>query len=309
MASVEPEAGRTRSHVVVMGAGPAGLTAAYELGKHDVPVTVLEKDEHFVGGLARTAQYRGYRFDIGGHRFFSKNQEIEDLWTEILGSEMLECARLSRIYYRGRYFAYPLKVGNALWNLGPLETVRCIASYARARARPVQPPRSFEDWVTNQFGRRLFKIFFKTYTEKVWGIPTSELSADWAAQRIKGLDMGALVRSTLRWPRQSGSSPEDRSQVIRTLIDRFRYPRLGPGGSASPPCCRVGAPACCSAGRWSRSATPSAVCEACGRPAATSSRAAISSRPSPSQSSWPRSTRRRRPRSGAPPHRWATATS
>src|SRR5437870_7618169 len=212
-----------------MGAGPAGLTAAYELGKHDVPVTVLEKDEHFVGGLARTAQYRGYRFDIGGHRFFSKNQEIEDLWTEILGADMLECARLSRIYYRGRYFAYPLKVGNALWNLGLLETLRCIASYARARARPVRPPRSFEDWVTNQFGRRLFEIFFKTYTEKVWGISTSELSADWAAQRIKGLDMGALVRSTLRWPRQSGSSPEDRSQVIRTLIDRFRYPRLGPG--------------------------------------------------------------------------------
>ena len=212
-----------------MGAGPAGLTAAYELGKHGVPATVLEKDERFVGGLARTAEYRGNRFDIGGHRFFSKNQEIEDLWTEILGDEMRDRARLSRIYYRGRYFDYPLKVGNALRNLGPLETVRCVASYAWARVRPVRPPRSLEDWVSNQFGRRLFEIFFKTYTEKVWGIPTSELSADWAAQRIKGLDMVALVRSTLRRRRPGGSRNDDRSRVIKTLIDRFRYPRLGPG--------------------------------------------------------------------------------
>jgi protoporphyrinogen oxidase len=225
---VKPLAGQARSQVVVIGAGPAGLTAAYELGKHGVPVTVLEKDERFVGGLARTAEYRGYRFDIGGHRFFSKNQEIEDLWTEILGSEMLDRRRLSRIYYRGRYFHYPLKVGNALRNLGPVETVRCVASYAWAQVRPARSPRSFDAWVSNQFGRRLFEIFFKTYTEKVWGIPTSELSADWAAQRIKGLDMAALVRSTLR--RRPGASRDgDRSQVIKTLIDQFRYPRLGPG--------------------------------------------------------------------------------
>jgi protoporphyrinogen oxidase len=212
-----------------MGAGPAGLTAAYELGKHGIPVTVLEKDDEFVGGLARTAEYRGYRFDIGGHRFFSKNQEIEDLWTEILGSEMRECSRLSRIYYRGRYFDYPLKVGNALRSLGLLETVRCVGSYAWARVRPAPRPRTFEEWVSNKFGRRLFEIFFKTYTEKVWGIPTSELSADWAAQRIKGLDMAALVRSTLRFGRSRRSGDDDRGQVIRTLIDRFRYPRLGPG--------------------------------------------------------------------------------
>ena len=212
-----------------MGAGPAGLTAAYELGKYGVPATVLEKDERFVGGLARTAEYRGYRFDIGGHRFFSKNQEIEDLWTEILGDEMRERARLSRIYYQGRYFDYPLKVGNALRNLGAAETVRCVASYGWARLHPVGVPRSFEDWVSNQFGRRLFEIFFKTYTEKVWGIPTSELSADWAAQRIKGLDVTALVRSALPWGHPHGSGSEDRSAVVRTLIDRFRYPRLGPG--------------------------------------------------------------------------------
>ena len=132
-----------------MGAGPAGLTAAYELFKHDVPVTILEKDPTQVGGLARTVEHKGYRFDIGGHRFFSKNQEVEDLWTEILGDEMLNRGRLSRIYYRGRFFAYPIQAVNALWNLGPLEAVRCVASYGWARLRPVKNPKSLEDWVRN----------------------------------------------------------------------------------------------------------------------------------------------------------------
>jgi protoporphyrinogen oxidase len=212
-------------HVVIIGAGPAGLTAAYELMKHDVPTTVLEKDPTYVGGLARTVEHKGYRFDIGGHRFFSKNEEVEALWTEILGSEMLTRDRLSRIYYRGRYFAYPLKAANALWNLGPLETVRCLASYAWARVQPVQRPRSFEDWVRNQFGWRLYNIFFKTYTEKVWGISTKELSADWAAQRIKSLDMWLVLKSALL-PRRR---PSSRGDLVTTLIDSFRYPRLGPG--------------------------------------------------------------------------------
>jgi len=211
--------------VVIIGAGPAGLTAAYELMKHDVPTTVLEKDPTYVGGLARTVEHKGYRFDIGGHRFFSKNEEVEALWTEILGSEMLTRDRLSRIYYRGRYFAYPLKAANALWNLGPLETVRCLASYAWARVRPIRHPRSFEDWVRNQFGWRLYNIFFKTYTEKVWGISTKELSADWAAQRIKSLDMWLVLKSALL-PRRR---PSSRGDVVTTLIDSFRYPRLGPG--------------------------------------------------------------------------------
>ena len=212
-------------HVVIIGAGPAGLTAAYELMKHDIPTTVLEKDPTYVGGLARTVEHKGYRFDIGGHRFFSKNEEVEALWTEILGSEMLTRDRLSRIYYRGRYFAYPLKAANALWNLGPLETVRCLASYAWARVRPIRHPRSFEDWVRNQFGWRLYNIFFKTYTEKVWGISTKELSADWAAQRIKSLDMWLVLKSALL-PRRR---PSSRGDVVTTLIDSFRYPRLGPG--------------------------------------------------------------------------------
>jgi protoporphyrinogen oxidase len=214
-----------RRHVVIMGAGPAGLTAAYELMKHEVPITVIEKDPSYVGGLARTVEYKGYRFDIGGHRFFSKNQEVEDLWSEILGPEMLTRGRLSRIYYRGRFFAYPLKAANALWNLGLVETIRCLASYARARVFPIANPRSFEDWVRNQFGWRLYTIFFKTYTEKVWGISTTELSADWAAQRIKSLDMWLVVKSALLPHRK----PSDRDDIVTTLIDSFRYPRFGPG--------------------------------------------------------------------------------
>jgi len=214
-----------RKHVVVMGAGPAGLTAAYELLKRDVAVTVVEKDPKQVGGLARTVEHKGYRFDIGGHRFFSKNDEVESLWSEILGPEMLNRGRLSRIYYRGRFFAYPIKAANALWNLGPVEAVLCLASYARARLRPVKNPKTLEDWVRNQFGWRLFNIFFKTYTEKVWGISTKELSADWAAQRIKSLDLWVVLRSALLPHHRS----THRGAIITTLIDKFRYPRLGPG--------------------------------------------------------------------------------
>src|SRR4030088_595646 len=208
-----------------MGAGPAGLTAAYELFKHAVPVTILEKDPSQVGGLARPVEIKGYRFDIGGHRFFSKNPEGEGLWTEILGEEMLNRGRLSRIYYRGRYFAYPIKAANALWNLGPLEAARCVGSYAWARLRPVKNPKSLEDWVRNQFGWRLYTIFFKTYTEKVWGISTKELSADWAAQRIKSLDLWLVLTSALLPTRR----PSNRGEVVTTLIDNFRYPRFGPG--------------------------------------------------------------------------------
>jgi len=214
-----------RQHVVIIGAGPAGLTASYELMKHEIPTTVIEKDSTYVGGLARTVEHKGYRFDIGGHRFFSKNQEVEDLWTEILGPEMLTRGRLSRIYYRGRYFAYPIKAANALWNLGPIEAVRCMASYAKARITPIKDPRSFEDWTRNQFGWRLYNIFFKTYTEKVWGISTKQLSADWAAQRIKSLDMWLVLKSALLPHRK----PANRGDLVTTLIDRFRYPRLGPG--------------------------------------------------------------------------------
>jgi protoporphyrinogen oxidase len=213
------------TEVAIIGAGPAGLTAAYLLAKRGRPVIVLEADPHHVGGIARTVEYKGFRFDIGGHRFFSRSREVEDLWTELLPDDMLERRRSSRIYYRGQFFAYPLRAGEALWKLGPIEAARCLLSYLRAHFFPVANPASFEDWVCNRFGRRLFEIFFKTYTEKVWGMSCKEISADWAAQRIQGLSLGTAIRDAL-WP---GRKPKDRCQVIKTLTNTFRYPRLGPG--------------------------------------------------------------------------------
>jgi protoporphyrinogen oxidase len=211
--------------IVVIGAGPAGLTAAYLLSKASVPVVVLEGDPQYVGGISKTATYNGYHFDIGGHRFFSKSREVEDLWSEILPDDMLIRPRSSRILYRNRFFTYPLKAGEALMKLGIVESLRCGFSYLWARLFPVRNPRNFEDWVSNQFGHRLFSIFFKTYTEKVWGMSCQEISADWAAQRIKGLSLSTAVIAALFPKRKSRSG----SGVVKTLIDSFRYPRLGPG--------------------------------------------------------------------------------
>ena len=211
--------------IAIIGAGPAGLTAAYELLKHargQFAVDVLEADPDHVGGIARTGEFRGCRFDIGGHRFFSKSDEIEALWTEILGDELLTRGRLSRIYYDGTFFDYPLKPANALRGLGPRTAARVLASYARARAFPIEPERSFADWITNRFGRRLFQIFFKGYTEKVWGMSCDDISADWAAQRIKGLSLSGAVKDAPLPRRGDGA-------IIKTLIDEFRYPRRGPG--------------------------------------------------------------------------------
>ncbi len=210
--------------VAIIGAGPAGLTAAYLLAKKGVPVTVLEADPEYVGGISRTARYKGHHFDIGGHRFFSKSKEVEDLWTELLPDDMLDRPRSSRIFYRGKFFSYPLKAGEALAKLGVFESARCVLSYLKARALPHANPRSFEDWVTNQFGARLFNIFFKTYTEKVWGMSCKEISADWAAQRIKGLSLKTAILNAL-FPKK----PSQKGEVIKTLIDTFRYPRKGPG--------------------------------------------------------------------------------
>ncbi len=211
--------------VVIVGAGPAGLTAAYELAKAKQRVLVLESDPEYVGGISRTVNYRGYRFDVGGHRFFSKSREVEALWTEILGADMLQRPRSSKIYYGGRFYAYPLKPLEALSKLGIVESCLCVLSFLAAKVHPTRTPKSLEDWVVNQFGRRLFRIFFKTYTEKVWGMSCKEISADWAAQRIKGLSLGSAIKNALL-PRRTTAN---RTEVVKTLIDTFRYPRLGPG--------------------------------------------------------------------------------
>ncbi|MFZ1120433.1 MAG: NAD(P)-binding protein, partial [Candidatus Binataceae bacterium] len=207
---------------VIIGAGPGGLTAAHELSAAGRPVVVVEQDPQHVGGIARTVSYKGFRFDIGGHRFFSKSAEIEKLWGDILGDRMLERERLSRIYYRGRFFKYPLETWDALSQLGLFQSAACMLSYLAARVRPNRDIRSFEDWVVNAFGRRLYETFFRSYTEKVWGIPCSEISADWAAQRIKDLSMRVLIKRALGLGKRNGP-------VIKTLIDRFRYPLHGPG--------------------------------------------------------------------------------
>jgi len=209
---------------VIAGGGPAGLTAAYELARHGRSCVVLEADPRRVGGISRTEQYRGYRFDIGGHRFFSKSDEVNALWAEILGEEFQTRSRLSRIYYDRKFFHYPLRPVDALRKLGPTRSARILLSYLRAQARPIRPERSFEDWVVNRFGRELFEIFFKSYTEKVWGMPTSTISADWAAQRIKGLSLVRAVAGALL-----GRLAPRGGEVVKTLIDTFQYPRLGPG--------------------------------------------------------------------------------
>src|SRR5579862_2074067 len=214
--------------VAIIGAGPAGLTAGYLLSKENVPVTILEADPEYVGGIARTAKYKGYHFDIGGHRFFSKSKEVEDLWSELLPDDMLDRPRSSRIFYRDNFFAYPLKAGEALMKLGIFESTRCMLSYFKARMMPVKNPKNFEDWVSNQFGKRLFNIFFKTYTEKVWGMSCKEISADWAAQRIKGLSLWSAVKNAV-FKKKTPAAGADKSKVIKTLIDTFRYPRQGPG--------------------------------------------------------------------------------
>src|SRR5580704_6395479 len=214
--------------VAIIGAGPAGLTAAYVLSKAGIKVTVLEADPTYVGGIARTATYHGYHFDIGGHRFFSKSKEVEDLWSELLPDDMLDRPRSSRIFYNSRFFSYPLKAAEALWKLGIFESSRCMLSYFKARLMPVKNPKNFEDWVSNQFGKRLFNIFFKTYTEKVWGMSCREISADWAAQRIKGLSLWSAVKNAL-FKKKTAAAGADKSKVIKSLIDTFRYPRKGPG--------------------------------------------------------------------------------
>lgn len=214
--------------VAIIGAGPAGLTAAYLLSKSGYKVTVIEKDTTYVGGISRTVEHEGFRFDIGGHRFFSKSKEVVDLWNEILPDDFIQRPRMSRIYYEGKFYSYPLRAFEALWNLGIFRSTLCMMSYAKAKLLPNRNVRSFQDWVVNQFGYKLFSIFFKTYTEKVWGMPCDEMSADWAAQRIKGLSLGAAVMDGLKRSLGLNKKPNDGMET-KTLLETFRYPRLGPG--------------------------------------------------------------------------------
>ena len=205
----------------VLGGGPAGLTAGYVLARSGRPVVVFEAGDQ-VGGLARTVVRDGYRFDLGGHRFFTKSDEVQQLWHQVLGEELLVRERLSRIYWRGRFIDYPLRLVDVMRKVGPVELARCGGSYAGAvlrRGVRRRAPQTFEDWVCDRFGRRLFELFFKSYTEKVWGVPTAQISADWAAQRIRTLSFSRVVRAALL---------KDGGEV-RSLIEQFHYPRLGPG--------------------------------------------------------------------------------
>ena len=213
-----------RKRVVIVGGGPAGLTAAFELCKAGVASVVLEKDA-VVGGLSRTVHYKGYHFDIGGHRFFTKVKAVEDMWHEVLPEgKLLRRPRLSRIYYNKKFFHYPLRAANTLFGLGIWNSFLIALSYGAARLFPEKNETTFEQWVTNRFGWRLYETFFKTYTEKVWGIPCSEIMAEWAAQRIKGLSLLSAVKNALIKPTST-----NKKDVIKTLIDEFEYPERGPG--------------------------------------------------------------------------------
>lgn len=205
---------------IVVGAGPAGLTAAWHLAGEGRPVLVLERDPEYVGGLARTVEFKGHRFDIGPHRFYTKSGAILAMWREMLPDGFTTVERLTRIYYEKRFYDYPIKIRETMGNLGFMRTLRFCTSYLRARMAPIKPVESFEDWVVNAFGRELYRTFFKTYSEKVWGMPCSQIDRDWAAQRIRGLSMLSAVRNAL-----FGS----RGGKVKSLVERFLYPETGAG--------------------------------------------------------------------------------
>ena len=228
-----PEAGRGPGSVsedrpvLVIGAGPAGLTAAHQLAEAGDAVLVVEQDD-VVGGISRTVERDGWRFDIGGHRFFTKVKPVEEFWHQVLPDEdFLLRPRMSRIFYGGKFYDYPIKLGNALSNLGLLESFRCGLSFVWVRIHPPKDLTTLEGYIVSNYGWRLYEHFFKTYNEKVWAVPASEISADWGAQRIKGMSLWTAVwepiRSSLRGKRR------DRSQQVTSLIEEFQYPKYGPG--------------------------------------------------------------------------------
>jgi len=223
-AATQPATPGVREHpTLILGAGPAGLTAGYLLAKQGLPVIVFEAEDQ-VGGIAKTEVREGpggkYRFDLGGHRFFTKVREVDELWHEIMREEFLKRPRMSRIYWRKKFLDYPLRGPDVINKLGPIELTRCMLSYAWAKVRPRGREDTFEQWVINRFGKRLFDNFFRSYTEKLWGVPVSEIRADWAAQRIKGLSFFSAAKAAF-----FGNKGDE----IKSLISEFHYPRYGPG--------------------------------------------------------------------------------
>ncbi len=219
--------GASTDQVVIIGAGPAGLTAAYQLSKQGIAPTIVEADT-VVGGISRTVERDGWRFDIGGHRFFTKVGPVDDLWFEILGAdEFLQRPRMSRVLYRGKLYDYPLRVMNVLRNIGPIEAVRCVLSYLWARIHPPRDTSNLEGFFTAEFGTRLYHHFFKHYTEKLWGVPCSQISSDFGAQRVKGVSLGTAIMDALtpKWVKARRS----KEKQLTSLIETFNYPKYGPG--------------------------------------------------------------------------------
>jgi len=205
--------------VIIIGGGPAGITAGYHLAKNGISCSVYEK-ENLLGGIAKTIEYKGYYFDLGGHRFFTKNNEINQIWHEALKEDFFKRPRLSRIYYKNKFYNYPIKLPEVIRNLGMWQSFLVLVSYFRSKLFPYKKEDSFEEYVSNRFGRKLYETFFKSYTEKVWGMPCTELKAEWAAQRIKNLSLVTAVLNAVFG---------NRGNKIKTLISEFEYPKYGPG--------------------------------------------------------------------------------
>jgi len=208
-----------KQDVIIFGAGPAGLSGGLKLVKNNKKVLIFEKDKK-VGGISKTIDFKGFFFDLGPHRFFTKSKEVNDLWRETLGKDLVDVPRLTRIYYRNKFFYYPLKPFNALFGLGIFNSISIITSYLKIKMFPCKEENNFEQWVSNRFGEKLYRTFFKTYTEKLWGIPCSKIQAEWAAQRIKGLSLRTAIKNAI-FPDKSGE--------VKTLIDKFSYPKYGAG--------------------------------------------------------------------------------